>query len=85
MAFALREGVSLAEAEDGTVLLDEHSGKYWQLNKSGSLVLRRMLDGEQPRQIASLLAARFNTDVDRAARDVDAVIVQLSTANLVST
>jgi hypothetical protein len=85
MTFALREGVTLAELETGTVLLDEHTGKFWQLNRSGAVVLRRMLDGERPHEIASALAEGSDADAARAARDVGALIDHLREAKLVST
>jgi hypothetical protein len=84
MTYSLREGVSLAESERGAVLLDEHSGKYWQLNGSGHVVLRGLLDGQEPAQVASGLAARYAVGADRTARDVDALVEALCRAKLVS-
>jgi hypothetical protein len=40
----LRADVSAIDADDGLVLLDERSGKYYQLNSSGAIVLRALLD-----------------------------------------
>ncbi len=50
MTFALVPGVSVADTENGTVLLDERSGRYWMLNRTGAVVLRCLLDGESPRR-----------------------------------
>ncbi|MGH8887721.1 MAG: PqqD family peptide modification chaperone [Egibacteraceae bacterium] len=40
------------------VLLDERSGRYRQLNTSGALVLRVLLDGATPQKAAKTLATR---------------------------
>lgn len=40
MLLRLRPDVSVTSTAAGIVLLDERSGRYWQLNRSGSVVLR---------------------------------------------
>ena len=45
MALNLRPGVSTADTDYGTTLLDEHSGEYFTLNPTGALVLRTLLGG----------------------------------------
>ena len=43
MPLRLRPDVSAASTATGIVLLDERSGRYWQLNRSGSAALRTLL------------------------------------------
>ena len=50
MTLKLRNGVSTADTDYGTTLLDEDSGQYWNLNPTGALVLRTLLDGGTPAQ-----------------------------------
>jgi hypothetical protein len=38
------------------VLLDERAGRYWQLNRTGALVVQALLDGDTPEHAARLLA-----------------------------
>ena len=45
MALTLRPGVSTADTDYGTTLLDERSGEYFTLNPTGALVLRTLLGG----------------------------------------
>jgi predicted Rdx family selenoprotein len=78
----LHRDVSLSDTDDGTVLLHQRTGRYWQLNVTGSLVLRRLLDGDSAEGIAADLAVEHDIDPQRAAQDVDAVIRQLQTAEL---
>ena len=50
-ALTLHTDVSLAETSDGATLLHQRTGRYWQLNLTGVLMLRGLLDGrthEQP-------------------------------------
>ncbi|MEU4209149.1 lasso peptide biosynthesis PqqD family chaperone [Streptomyces sp. NPDC026206] len=72
----------MTDTDDGTVLLHQRTGRYWQLNITGSRVLHRLLDGDTPETIAEGLAASYGIDPQRAADDVGAVIRQLRTAGL---
>jgi coenzyme PQQ synthesis protein D (PqqD) len=79
----LRKGISVTETEDGTVLLDQRSGKYWQLNPSGALILSTLLAGGTAEQAAGAVAARYPVDTDRALADVRALVDSLRAARLV--
>ena len=84
MSLTLRHGVSTATTDDGIVLLNEKSGRYWQLNQSGSTTLRSLLDGNSPAQAAQNLANTYGIPVAQAAADVDALLIALRTATLVT-
>lgn len=45
MSLSLADGVSIAETDDGAVLLDERTGRYWRLNGSGARLLQALLAG----------------------------------------
>ncbi|MBV9024428.1 MAG: lasso peptide biosynthesis PqqD family chaperone [Streptomycetaceae bacterium] len=81
----LHPDVSMTDTDDGTVLLHQRTGRYWQLNITGSKVLHRLLDGESPETIAAGFAAAHGIDPQRAEHDVSAVIHQLCSAELVVT
>lgn len=82
MTAKLRDGVFLAETEDGVALLDEDSGQYWNLNPTGALALRRLLDGETPAQAAQELTKEYAVDIDSAHRDVQELVEALDAAKL---
>jgi hypothetical protein len=84
MTVRLRADVSTADTDDGLVLLDERAGRYWQLNPTGALVLRLLLDGATPHQVAQTLADRHPVSTERAAADVAALLERLHTAGLVT-
>lgn len=84
MSLTLRHAVSTATTDGGIVLLNERSGRYWQLNHSGSATLRSLLDGDSPAQAAQNLANTYGIPVTQAAADVDAFLNALWTAELVT-
>ncbi len=81
----LRSDVSTTETADGTVLLHHRTGRYWQLNVTGSRVLRHLLDGDSAERTAADMAAAYDIDPRLAAQDVHAVMEELEAAGLVVT
>jgi coenzyme PQQ synthesis protein D (PqqD) len=83
MTLKLRDGVSTAETDYGTALLDEDSGQYWNLNPTGVLVLRTLLEGGTPDQAVQKLTAQYAVDAETASRDVEDLVGGLHSAGLV--
>ena len=83
MTLKLRNGISTAETDYGTTLLDEDSGQYWNLNPTGVLVLRTLLDGGTPAQAVQELTAQYAVDAETASRDVEDLVGGLHSAGLV--
>lgn len=83
MPFRLRPDVVTTDTDDGVVLLDERSGRYWQLNPTGADVLRALLDGEHPDHVAREITTRYRTDFEQVQHDVAELIERLSAAKLV--
>lgn len=84
MSFHLRDDVSLAETANGAVLLDESSGRYWQTNATGALVLRALLDGKSDAEIGQLLSSKSRVTAEHAIADVIAFREHLRTSRLVA-
>jgi hypothetical protein len=83
MAFRLREGVSMAEVEYGTALLDEERGEYYNLNPTGALILETLLSGGGADQAAQAMVEQYEVDLDTANRDVGELVDALCSAGLV--
>ncbi len=83
MTLQLRAGVSTAEVEYGTALLDEDRGEYWNLNPTGALVLQTLLSGATADETAQVLAEEYGIGLDAAARDVHELVEELRSAGLV--
>jgi hypothetical protein len=84
MPLRLRPDIATTNTDDGLVLLDEHTGRYWQLNPTGAHVLHALLEGHHPDHIAADLAARYHIEVHQAQHDVTTLTDHLHTAKLVS-
>ena len=83
MTLKLRDGVSTADTDYGTALLDEDSGEYWNLNPTGSLVLQTLLEGGTSTDAVQALVERYDVDADSASRDVQDLLGGLRSAGLV--
>lgn len=81
---ALRNGISVAELNDGMALLDEDSGEYFTLNPTAALVVRSLLDGRTPAHAAEELTREYAVDDDSAKRDVEELVDALKAANLLA-
>ncbi|MGK5559349.1 PqqD family peptide modification chaperone, partial [Actinomadura kijaniata] len=47
MALRFAPDVATAETAYGTVLLDQRKGRYWELNPTGTLVVRTLMGGSR--------------------------------------
>jgi hypothetical protein len=83
MTLKLRDGVSAADTDYGIALLDEDSGQYWNLNPTGALTLRTLLEGGTSEQAVQALTEQYAIDVDTASRDVQDLMSELQSAGLV--
>ncbi|HVM00027.1 MAG TPA: lasso peptide biosynthesis PqqD family chaperone [Egibacteraceae bacterium] len=83
MPLKLRDGISTAEVDYGTALLDERRGQYWNLNPTGALVLRVLLEGGTADQAARALVEEYAVDLDSACLDVEELVENLRSAGLI--
>jgi hypothetical protein len=83
MTLRLRADVSMVDDAGSAVLLDEHTGRYFQLNSTGATVVRGLLQGHSVDDTARQLAERYPVAADRALADVISILDQLADARLV--
>ncbi|MDG9718004.1 lasso peptide biosynthesis PqqD family chaperone [Streptomyces sp. DH24] len=84
MTLRFHTDVSTAETQYGTVLLDQRTGEYWELNPTGALVVRTLMDDGDETAAITALVAQFDIDHDRAEQDVTALVRDLRNAGLAS-
>ncbi|MCC8250415.1 lasso peptide biosynthesis PqqD family chaperone [Saccharothrix luteola] len=84
MPLRIRDGVSTADTEYGTVLLDERTGEYWQLNPTGAEVVRLLMAGRTPAEAVQALTEQFDVDEPQARNDVETLLDSLRSADLVT-
>jgi len=80
----LQADVSTVDTDDGMVLLDERAGRYWQLNRTGAVVLRLLLDGATSGEVGQALAERQPVNIEQAGADVADLVQRLRAAGLVT-
>ncbi|SER65016.1 Coenzyme PQQ synthesis protein D (PqqD) [Lentzea xinjiangensis] len=80
----LRDDISVADTDYGQVLLDERTGHYWQLNPTGVVVVRALLDGADEDAAVTALTSAYDVDEARAREDVSVLVAGLRTAGLVT-
>jgi len=66
----------LALSENG-FLFDARTGSTYSLNKTGTFLLRKMIDGVSPTGLPEILTEAFEVDSDAANRDVDQFLFRL--------
>lgn len=79
----LRTGVVTQMIDGGMLLLDTERGTYYDLNRSGSLMLQQLLDGASVAQTIASVQAEFQIQDRRIAADLDSLLQQLQHAGLV--
>lgn len=84
MALRFATHVTTARTDYGTVLLDQRSGQYWELNPTGTLVVRTLMEGGEEADGVEAVVAEFAVGHAQAAKDVAALIAQLREAGLVA-
>ncbi|MER8161234.1 lasso peptide biosynthesis PqqD family chaperone [Streptomyces sp. NPDC094472] len=81
---ALSPFVTMVESEDGLVFLNKRTGRYWQLNGTGSEVVRALLSGETVESAASRLQEKYPDASDQTVSDVHTLVRQLQAAKLLA-
>ncbi|MFF8597232.1 lasso peptide biosynthesis PqqD family chaperone [Streptomyces sp. NPDC015220] len=74
----------MTETEDGMVFLNKRTGRYWQLNGTGSEVVRLLLSGESVESTASRLREKYPDASDQTVSDVHTLVQQLQAAKLLA-
>jgi len=78
----LRDHLTVTDTEYGVVLLDEAHGEYWNLNPTGAVILRAVLEGGTPDDAARALTEEFDVESEAARTDVGELLGQLKSAGL---
>ena len=76
--------VKASITDDGLVVLDVRGGLVLASNVVGARIWQLLEAEARTNEIANRIAAEFNVDRDRAARDVASFVADLSARGLVS-
>lgn len=83
MSWKLAPGVSFVEADGGAVLLDGEKGTYWQLNRTGSIILRTLIDTGSTEAVVEELKSFFPESRADYERDVRTLANKVQSYGLV--
>jgi hypothetical protein len=75
--------ISIAETNNGLVLLDGRTGSYWEMNQTGRIVIDAIRQEEPVNDLPKKISAQFDVDTDRAEDDIRSVLAQLITEGLI--
>ena len=64
------------------MLLDERTGRYFQLNGTGAAIAQELLDGTGPEETAIRVAKRYSVESDRVAADINELMRAFREAGL---
>ncbi len=75
--FEIRNEVRSMDDEAGMVLLDLKAGKYFSLNRVGTVIWQQVEQGRPRSQILDAVRRSFDTSEDQAQADVEAFLSEL--------
>lgn len=81
--YQVRDDVLTAELEGEAVVLNMDSRTYFQLNATAAAAWQRLEDGVSRADLVDHLCAEFEVEPDEAAREVDRLLEELVTAELI--
>ena len=82
MTLRLHPDVSAAYTGTGAVLLDQRTGRYWQVNDTGAEVLRALAATGSADRVADRLAEYYDVTPETIARDVAELLDALRAGGL---
>ena len=82
--FVANPEVACTETDYGIVLLDKRSGKYWNLNTTGALVWRSILETGGLDHAVSTLLRDYNVEHETVIADVHNVAAKLTEAGVIT-
>lgn len=81
--YQVRDDVLTAELEGEAVLLNMDSRTYFQLNATAAAAWKRLEDGVSRADLVDHLCAEFEVEPDEAGREVDRLLEELMSAELI--
>ncbi len=82
MTVRLKPHVSTAVTDNGMAVLEESTGRFFELNATGATVLTALLDGVHPQELARRLTAGTDIGVERVSADIAAFVTCLTQRGL---
>lgn len=75
--YKLSDNIGVDYLDDGNVLVDFNSGKFFGVNEVSALILINITKGKNEIEIADIIAKKYNIDVQTATDDLKELISEL--------
>ncbi|CCK25645.1 hypothetical protein BN159_1266 [Streptomyces davaonensis JCM 4913] len=82
MALRFGADVSTAATDYGTVLLDQRTGQYWELNPTATLVIETLMAGGDEEAATTALMREYDVPQSQARNDVNTLVQDLRASGL---
>ena len=83
MRYAVSPDAACAAVEDGTVVLNMRTKRYYSLNETGAAIWRMLEDDRAVTEIVAQLIASYDIDESAAASTVGQLLAELSAESLI--
>ncbi|MFD2469326.1 lasso peptide biosynthesis PqqD family chaperone [Amycolatopsis silviterrae] len=83
MTLRLAPHVNLVDTGEGTVMLSENDGRYFQLNRTAAISLKLLLDGKTLAEAADRLRGSASPAFEEIIADLEHLVGSLREAKLV--
>ncbi|UQA95159.1 lasso peptide biosynthesis PqqD family chaperone [Streptomyces halobius] len=84
LSVSLAPDITSTRTPGGMILLNTRTGRYWQLNETGALILEHLLAGGSCTSAVAELRIRHPEAADRVEADTKALLSSLKSAKLVT-
>jgi hypothetical protein len=84
MCFSFSKGIDLILQEDGGVIFDATSEKFYGLDHVGVIICSMLKEHRSAEEIIELVVAQFDADKTRVATDVNNFLIALTEKKLVT-
>ncbi|MER7452258.1 lasso peptide biosynthesis PqqD family chaperone [Nocardia beijingensis] len=75
--------MSIAETDNGLVLLDGRTGTYWEMNHTGRLLVDAIRQRQKLNDLYQKISTEFDVDAADAEADIRSVLGQLIAEGLI--
>lgn len=82
--YVVSDDAACAVVEDGAVVLNMRTKRYYSLNETGTVIWRLLEDGVEPPEIVARLVEQYDVEHAAAERAVAALLVDLTSEALIA-
>lgn len=82
--YVVSDDAACAIVEDGAVVLNMRTKRYYSLNETGTVIWRLLEDAVEPPDIVARLVQQYDVDVVAAERAVNGLLADLTSESLVT-